>query len=182
MEIRSGKKKVTDKAKVAVIVRGNAKAAEVADLCRAHGKTVVLNSDRPFFLSKAVRDFYAMISSYIFADQPIYTYNYLMTPYALYDGVLSVSEMERLQGKQKELNEYLGRFRAETSWYKYQREFRIRPVLSVIKDMVENEHIIENFIAMDKVHMYGDDWTEAKKNKQALIDAKSYRMNLDKLM
>ena len=35
---------------------------------------------------------------------------------------------------------------------------------------------------MDKVHMFGDDWTEAKKNRQALIDAKSYRLNLDKLM
>ena len=30
--------------------------------------------------------------------------------------------------------------------------------------------------------MYGDAWTEAKKNRQALIDAKSYQKNLDKLM
>lgn len=182
MEIRSGKKKATDKTRVAVLVRGNTKAAEIADLCRRHGKTVVLNSDRPFFLSKAVRDFYAMISSYIFVDQPIYTYNYLMTPYAWYDGVLSVSEMEKMQGDPVELNRYLEKFRVSTSWHKYQREFRIRPVLSVIKEMVENENILDNFIAMDKMHMYGDDWTPAKKNKQALIDGKSYRANLDKLM
>lgn len=182
LEIRSGRKKATDKTRVAVLVRGNTKAAEIADLCRRHGKTVVLNSDRPFFLSKAVRDFYAMISSYIFVDQPIYTYNYLMTPYARYEGVLSVSEMEKMQGNPVELNRYLEKFRVSTSWHKYQREFRIRPVLSVIKEMVENENILDNFIAMDKVHMYGDDWTPAKKNKQALIDGKSYRANLDKLM
>ena len=52
----------------------------------------------------------------------------------------------------------------------------------MIKDIVENENVIENYIALDKDHMYGDDWTEAKKNRQALIDAKSYQMNLDKLM
>ena len=182
MDVRSGKKKVSEKTKVAVIVRGNKKAAEIAELCRANGKTVVLNSDKPFFLSQAVRDFYAMISSYIFVDQPIYTYNYLMTPYAAYDGVISVTEMERLKGDQKALNEYLQNYTVNTNWYKYQREFRIRPVLSVIKDIVENENVIDNYIALDKVHMYGEDWTEAKKNRQALIDAKSYQMNLDKLM
>lgn len=58
----------------------------------------------------------------------------------------------------------------------------MRPVLSVIKEIVETENIIDNYIALDKVHMYGDDWTEAKKNRQALIDAKSYQLNLDKLM
>lgn len=182
LDVRSGKKKVSEKTKVAVLVRGNKKAAEIADLCRAEGMTVVLNSDKPFFLSQAVRDFYAMISSYIFVDQPIYTYNYLMTPYAVYDDVISVTEMERLKGDQKALNEYLQKFTANTSWHKYQKEFRIRPVLSVIKDIVENENVIENYIALDKDHMYGDDWTEAKKNRQALIDAKSYQMNLDKLM
>ena len=182
MDVRSGRKKVTDRTRVAVLVRGNNKAAEIADLCRAHGKTVVLNSDRPFFLSQAVRDFYAMISSYIFAGQPTYLYNYLMTPYAAFDGVLSITEMEKFKGNRKKLNEYLETFTSQTSWHEYQREFRIRPVLSVIKDIVENEKVIENFIAMDKVHMFGDDWTEAKKNRQALIDAKSYRLNLDKLM
>lgn len=182
LEVRSGRKKVSDKTKVAVLVRGNAKAVEIADLCRVHGKTVVLNSDRPFFLSQAVRDFYALISSYIFVDQPIYTYNYLMTPYALYEGVISVAEMEHLKGEGGDVQAYLREFVSQTQWQEYQREFRLRPVLSVIKEIVEKESVIENYIAMDKVHMYGDEWTEAKKNKQALIDAKSYQKNLDKLM
>lgn len=96
-DIRSGKKKVNDKTKVAVLVRGNQKAAEIAALCGKNGKTVVLNSDRPFFLSRAVRDFYALISSYIFAERPIYTYNYLMTPYAAYEGRFLYLMMERIK-------------------------------------------------------------------------------------
>ena len=182
MDVRSGKKKISEQTKVAVIVRGNRKAAEIANLCRANGKSVVLNSDKPFFLSQAVRDFYAMLSSYIFVDQPVYTYNYLMTPYADCDGVISVAEMERFKGNQKALNEYLQNFTVHTNWHKYQKEFRLRPVLSVIREIVENERVIENYIALDKVRMHGGDWTEARKNKQALIDAKSYQMNLDKLM
>lgn len=182
LDVRSGKKKISEQTKVAVIVRGNRKAAEIANLCRANGKSVVLNSDKPFFLSQAVRDFYAMISSYIFVDQPVYTYNYLMTPYADYDSMISVTEMEQLKGNQKALNEYLQNYTVHTNWHKYQKEFRIRPVLSVIREIVENENVIENYIALDKVRMYGGDWTEARKNRQALIDAKSYQMNLDKLM
>lgn len=186
LEIRSGAKKVTDKTKVAVLVRGNMKATEIAELCRRHGKTVVLNSDRPFFLSQAVRDFYALISSYIFVEQPIYTYNYLMTPYANYDGVISVSEMEQRMkngaGNGMEVSEYLSEFLSQTKWHEYQREFRLRPVVAVIKEIVEKSKVIERFIAMDKVRMYGDAWTEAKKNRQTLIDAKSYQKNLDKLM
>lgn len=182
LDIRASRKKVTDQTKVAVLVRGNKKAAEIAELCRKNGKTVVLNSDRPFFLSQAVRDFYALISSYIFAEQPVYTYNYLMTPYAVYDGVISVPEMEAEKEKPEGLAEYLSGFLSQTQWHKYQREFRLRPVVAVLKDIVESSNVIENYIAMDKVKMYGEAWTEAKKNKQALIDAKMYQKNLDKLM
>lgn len=182
LDIRAGRKKVTDQTKVAVLVRGNKKAAEIAELCRKNGKTVVLNSDRPFFLSQAVRDFYALISSYIFAEQPVYTYNYLMTPYAVYDGVISVPEMEAEKEKPEGLAEYLSGFLSQTQWHKYQREFRLRPVVAVLKDIVESSNVIENYIAMDKVKMYGEAWTEAKKNKQALIDAKMYQKNLDRLM
>lgn len=182
LEVRSGRKKVTDQTKVAVLVRGNTKAAEIADLCRKNGKTVVLNSDRPFFLSRAVRDFYGMISSYLFPEKAVYSYNYLMTPYAVYPGKISVADMAELKGDEKALREYLSRFLSKTHWYEYEKQFRLRPVLSVIKDMIDNEGIVENFIAMDKARMYGDAWTEAKRNRQAMIDGRSYEKNLYKLM
>ncbi len=181
-DILSGYKKVSEKTKVAVLVRGNPKAAEIAEWCRLGGMTVVLNSDSPFFLSRAVRDFYAMISSFLFPDQPLYLYQYFMTPYADLNGELSLTEMERLEGDKEALNAYLHQFPAYDTWQSYQKKFRLKPVLSVIKDMVNQESLIERFIAMDKGNMTGDRWTEAKKNKQALIDAKRYRMNLDKLM
>ena len=58
--------------------------------------------------------------------------------------------MKRLNELEKK--EYLSKFIFK-SWYKYQREFRLRPVLSVIRDIIENENIIENFITIDKVRM-----------------------------
>ena len=30
-------------------------------------------------------------------------------------------------------------------------------------DIVENSDVIENFIGMDKVKLYGNEWSEAKK-------------------
>lgn len=182
LEIRSGQKKQTDKSKVAVLVRGNARAAKLAQLCRQHGKTVVLNSDRPFFLSQAVRDFYAMISSYVFEEKPVYMYNYLMTPYASYEGTVSIQEMDMEKEDPEKIKHYLMDFVKQTQWHTYQREFRTRSILAVLKEMIVDERVIQNYIAMDKARLTGTEWNEIKRNKQALIDAKIYQQNLEKLL
>ena len=182
LDIKSGRKKNDSKAKVAVLVRGSKKAEDIANLCRTHGKTVVLNSDRPFFRSSAVRDFYALISSFIFVERPIYMYNYLMTPYASYNGIISIKEMEKFYGDERAIKKYLKGFMADTKWMQYQKEFRIRPVLAVVKDILENENVIDNYISMVKTNLYSTQMSEAGRNKQAMIDAKRYQANLDKLM
>lgn len=182
LDIKSGRKEPNSRSKVAVLVRGNTKALEIAELCRADGKVVVLTSDRPFYLSDAVRDFYAMVSSYVFPGQPIYTYNYLMSPYADYEGVLDVAEMERMQGNESKVRRYLNDFLKDTTWYEYQKEFRLRPVLSVVKEMIEKGDVVNHFAELDKAKLFAANMTEAKRNKQAYIDAKQYQANLDKLM
>lgn len=182
LDIKSGRKKPDNKSKVAVLVRGVKRAEGIAELCRKHGVSVVLNSDRPFFRSRAVRDFYAMVSSYIFVDQPIYMFNYLMTPYSACTKPMSIKEMEKFNGDDRALRKYLAGFMAETRWTDYQKEFRIKPVLSVIKDLIEKENIIDNFIVRDKADLFAKDMPEAALNRQAMINAKRYRLNLDKLM
>lgn len=182
LEIRSGQKKQTDKSKVAVLVRGNARAAKLAQLCRQHGKTVVLNSDRPFFLSQAVRDFYAMISSYVFEEKPVHMYNYLMTPYASYEGTVSIQKMDVEKEDPEKIKHYLMDFVKQTQWHTYQREFRTRSILAVLKEMIVDERVIQNYIAMDKARLTGTEWNEIKRNKQVLIDAKIYQQNLEKLL
>ncbi len=182
MDIRAGRKKPGSKSRVAVLVRSANKADYVANLCRANGMSVVLNSDRPFFRSRAVRDFYAMISSYIFVDQPVYMFNYLMTPYARVKGEMSIRELEKISGDDRELRKYLTTFMADTGWLEHQKEFRTRPVLSVIKDMIEQDDLIDNFIARNKAELFAGQLSEAAINRQATIDAKRYRLCLDKLM
>lgn len=182
LDIRAGRKKANSKSKVAVLVRGNPKAMEIAELCRRNDKVVVLTSDRPFYLSDAVRDFYAMVSSYVFPGQPIYTYNYLMSPYADFEGMVDIAEMERLQGDDRKLRKYLNEFLKDTTWYEYQKEFRLRPVLSVVKEIVEKGDVVKHFVALDKAKLYAENMTEAKRNKQAYVDARQYQANLDKLM
>jgi len=183
LDIKSGRKKASSKSKVAVLVRGNNKAMEIADLCRDDGKVVVLTSDRPFYLSDAVRDFYAMVSSYVFPGQPIYTYNYLMSPYASFNGTLDMIEMEKLQGNHRKMMKYLNEYLKNTSWYEYQKAFRLRPVLSVIKEIVEKGDVVNHFAEMDKAKLFANDtMNEAGRNKQTYIDAKQYQANLDKLM
>lgn len=182
MDVKAGRKKVTDKTKVAVLVRGNNKAMEIADICRNEGLSVVLNSDRPFYLSRAVRDFYAFISSFIFIDSPKYIYNFLQTPYAKFEGLLSIEELEKYNGDNTLINEYLSKFVSQTNWFEYQRDFRLYPVMSVIKKVVEDASIFENYIAQEKGKLIGDKWTDAGRNREVLNRVKQYKANLDKLM
>lgn len=133
-------------------------------------------------MSQAVRDFYAMISSYVFEEKPVYMYNYLMTPYASYEGTLSIQEMDMEKEDPEKIKHYLMDFVKQTQWYTYQREFRTRSILAVLKEMIADERVIQNYIAMDKARLTGTEWNEIKRNKQALIDAKIYQQNLEKLL
>lgn len=182
LRVRKGIVKDDSKAKVAVIVRGNARAMELSNRCKERGLNVVLDSDRPFFLSEAVRDFYTMISSYVFSEEPVYKFNYLLTPYASVESAVSIAELDKYRNDSDTMELRLKEYLSQTAWEVYNTEFRISPVLAVIKKMINETKVIENYIAIDKVHMYGDEWNEIKKKRQAHIDAKVYQANLNKLL
>ena len=181
---KSGKE-TTEKDRVVILVRYNSQLDRVAKLIRESGIPVEVKRDGSFYNSEAVRDFYSMICSYMFADEPKYIFNYLMSPYSGQIEPIDVNEMERLNGDQAKLVGYLQKYLNETSWAMFYKELRLRPVMSVIKEIVDTGNIIDVFIAMTKSRlkaMREPVWEEKRIIAETKRRAKQYQADLEKLL
>ncbi len=63
---------------------------------------------------------------------------------------LDINAMERLSGDYENLVDYMDHFLNQTSWKKYHKDLRLKPVMSVFKDMMDSESIVDNYIALNK--------------------------------
>lgn len=172
-----------EKNRVVVLTRSNFQLNQIAAICKKNKIPCEVNREGEFFLCEAVRDFYAMISSFIFSDEPKYLFQYLLTPYANADFTLDIAELESYKGEKEDLLDYLDSFLIETSWEIYYKEFRLQPVMAVIKEIIENGDVVDRYIANAKrreiENGVEDDDTI---NKRVYMKAKKYKANLEKLL
>lgn len=180
--IEGSKKTPSEKDRVVILTRTKEELKNLARLLRKNKIPANVQQDGEFFTSEAVRDFYTMIGSYLFADEPKYIFNYLFTPYAGAVEAMDINIMEKLDGNYDMLVEYLGHFLGQTNWELYYKEFRLRPVMSVIKDILDEEPIIDQFIKDSKGRKLKDGWEEKRAVAAARIEAMKYQANLEKLL
>lgn len=160
--------------KVAILVRTNGQVDDVARICGSD-IPVVCKHDRPLYLSDSVRDFYAMVRSFVYADDPRAKMDFILSPYANISESVVLSELFELNGDRDLLNDLLLDYVDMTRWYHYHYEFERKPALSVIWDIVENTPVVDNYIASLK--------RKGESDEAYLRDrARQYRANLDKLL
>lgn len=181
---KSGKE-TNEKDRVTVLVRYNSHLDRIAKCLRESGIPVEVRKDGSFYNTEAVRDFYSMICSYMYADEPKYMFTYLMSPYAGNIEPIDVNEMERLNGDREKLTGYLQKYVNQTMWPHYYKELRLQPVMSVLKEMVDQGNIIDVYISMIKSRLKSIKepvWEEKRIIAEAKRRAKSYQANLEKLL
>ena len=125
-----------EKHRVVVLTRSNFQLAELKGILDEAHIPASVKQDGSFFASEAVRDFYVMISSFLFANEPKYVFNYLLTPYAGSVATMNIEEMESLEGDPILLQEYISKHLGNTAWKEYHKQLRLRPVMAVLKDMM----------------------------------------------
>lgn len=172
----------TEKDRVVVLCRTNRQLNNLGKICQMNHIPAIIKREGSFYISAAVRDFYAMISSFVFSDEPKYIFNYLVSPYANIENSMSVRQLEGANGDRSGLKSQLQIPLNETNWSQYYKEFRLRPVMAVIKNIVETEPIIDNYIAKLKRQQDELGWSEKASVANTLAQAKQYKANLDKLM
>lgn len=180
--VESSGKNPNEKNRVVMLTRTNTELKNLADLLRRNKIPASISQDGSFFTSEAVRDFYTMICSYMFADEPKHIFNYLLTPYAGEIEPMDINIMEQFDGDYDMLIDYLGHFLGKTTWEKYYKEFRLKPVMSVIKNIIDYEPILENYIINSKRCKLEAGWEEKRAIAQTRTDATRYQADLEKLL
>ena len=180
--VESRDQEPTEKNRVVVLTRTNSQLDMLAGILRKHKIPTSVRRDGSFYASEAVRDFYLMVSSFLFSDEPRHIFNYLLTPYAGSVEPIGIHEMEQLHGDYDKLVAYLDHYLDQTSWKHYHKELRLRPVMSVFKDMIDNGFIIDYFIANSKTRKRTNGWEENRCLAATLTEARQYQANLEKLM
>ena len=171
----------TEKDRVVVLCRTNRQLNDLSKICRMNHIPAIVKREGSFYVSAAVRDFYSMISSFVFSDEPKYLFNYLISPYVNLESSMSIGQFECANGERNELRTQLNVFLNKTNWSRYYKEFRLRPVMAVIKTIIETEPVVDNYIAKLKRQQNEAGWNENASIVNALAQAKQYKANLDKL-
>lgn len=171
-----------EKTRVVLLARTHREVARCARIMRRNKIPASVREDGSFYASEAVRDFYIMVSSFMFPDEPKYIFDFLLTPYAGDIDPMNVNDMEMLHGDYENLVDYLDHFLNQTNWKKYHKEMRLKPVLSVFKEILDDVSVIDNYIMNRKAILKEQDWPEARCVAQTFTDARQYQANLEKLM
>lgn len=180
--INTSGKQPTEKDRVVMLTRTNSELKSLGALLRAKRIPAIVLEEGSFYTSEAVRDFYTMISSYMFADEPKHVFNYLLTPYAGEIEAMDINAMEQFGGNYDMLIDYLGHYLKQTSWEKYYKDFRLRPVMAVVKSILDYEPILDNYIINAKKRYFDLGWEEKRCNAVVRANATRYQANLEKLM
>ena len=174
-------KKASEKDRVVMLTRTNHELQILADLLRKNKVPVTITQEGSFFTCEAVRDFFALICSYMFVDEPKYIFNFLLTPYAGEIESMDINLMEQLGADPDKLAEVLGHALKQTNWEEYYKDFRLKPVMSVIKKVLDYEPVVDNFIVNSKMRKREQGWKEEQCNAATRAEAARYQADLEKL-
>ena len=170
------------KNRVVVLTRTNSQVNEIARILDKYKIPAIAKRGGTFFQSEAVKDFFAFISSFLYFDEPLYMFNYLKSSFSGFCDTIELSELQKFNGDKTALKEYLDLLVRKTNWIEYADSFRVRPVLSVIKDVFKKEPYIQNFIARRKQIKKDAGWADEAIESSVYSEAVQYKANIDKLL
>lgn len=181
-QVESSGQKPSPKDRVVMLTRTNTELTKLNDLLRKNHIPASMKLEGSFYISETVRDFYALICSYMFITEPKYIFEYLLTPYAGEIEPIDINLMESFEGQKERLQDYLRHFVNQTNWEKYYKEFRLKPVMAVIKHIIDEEPILENFIMNYKRRLEDLGWGENRCIAATRTKAIQYQANLERLL
>lgn len=167
--------------RVAVLTRTNWQLGRLAEWCEAAGIPCHVKREGSFFSSRAVLDFFTVVRAYTFPASMQCLLDYAMSPYVKDN--IDLNELGRYQpGSKAQVNEIITGLES-SGWHENLKRFRIRPVLSVLEEIITEICPMDRFAAVREEELIrSGSWAAAGIENQILLEMKQYQANLDKLM
>lgn len=166
---------------VVVLARTNRELNQIANICLTARIPVIVKQEGSFYKSDAVRDFFAMISSFLFHD-PIHLFNFLNSPYSSSEVVPDFDLMCSMNADSGKLSDYLLNLLKQTSWHRFDSDMNYHPAFFVIRSILSEIPVVENYISILKGRCKAQKWSEEDTNAFVSARSKQYVADLDKLM
>lgn len=172
-----------DTAVITVLTRTNNELQQIRAWCEADGDIVHQIKERgSFFRSAAVLDMCAVLEGLLYEGVPMYVWESCNTPYVERKETINYEELKSLEGNTYHLLKKLYSYMDDGLWGKYRKDIKDRPVLSVIREMVDGCKPVERY-ALTRVRMLKQQGLDDEDVfTQATLDTRSYKANLEKLL
>ena len=129
--------------KVALIVRTNRHAKDVARICEEAGLAVTQNLDGTFFKSDAVRHFKMLLDALLYPHEMKNAIGLLESPYFAYE--IPSRTLVGFQGDSERLDTFISSH-IGNDLSGYVRDLRLSPVLSVIQKVITEKGLRDNIL------------------------------------
>jgi ATP-dependent exoDNAse (exonuclease V) beta subunit len=171
--------------KVVALVRTNYQASQIKDWCMEENIPCYVEVGGTFFISEAVRDCISLVGAYTYTEEPAFKINLINSPYIKNGQKLNWRELWQANGDKKQINSILDNILNdyENKYKNYKEDFRTKPVLQVIKNIIRESNVVNNYYSR---RLYELNELSEENNKdaetQARMDAIRYYKNLNKLL
>lgn len=166
--------------KITCLARKNSQLRKIKEWCEKEKIVCLIRERGSFYESKAVLDFCALIEAYLYDNEPVYLYNYILSSYG--SGHVDYKALSECQGDKFKIFGILLREINIVAWENNRVDIKNKPIMAVIRGIVEESKPVVQFGIRRKSELVNHGYPLEKATEQAQLDAKQYDVNLKKLL
>lgn len=166
--------------KITCLARKNSQLKKIKEWCEKEKIVCLVKEIGSFYTSDAVLDFCALIEAYLFDNEPMYLYNFIMSSYGT--GRVKFDELRECDGNKFKIFSCLLSEIEAGVWERNRQDLRNKPVMAVLRGMISDMDPIKNYGLRRKSELLAKNYPEDNAIKQAVLDTTQYEANLKKLL
>lgn len=168
---------------IACLTRNNSELKQIREWCEEKNIVCLIKEKGAFYRSDAVLDFCTLVEAYYYENEPMYLYNYLNSSF--YHDQIPVEQFVDCNGEREALMALVVKLidqEGDATWESDKNDFRNKPVLAVLRRIIEEKHPVKNYGMKRKSTLLQKGYSRDTATRQAIIDTKQYDANLRKLL
>ena len=171
----------TQKKSIMVLARYNWQLRKVKEWCDKAHRACLIRKKGSFYTSPTVKEFCALLEALLYYAEPMYLFNFVRTAYCY--KTIDTDELELFNGaKSKQLHYFQNLIKENYEWDELIEKLRNRPVMSVLCEIIDNIKPSIRYGAIQRQKYILSGYTYEEGTKQAVLDAKQYELDLQKLL
>lgn len=165
---------------ITILTRKNSELQTIRKWCEKEKIVCLIKEKGSFYKSEAVLDFCAMAEAFLFDNEPMYLFNYIMSSYG--EGKINYDLLVKAEGKKEKILEVLLDKLDRNYWDKNREDLRNKPVMAILRRIVSDANPVNKFCVRRREELILKNYPEKEAINQSIIDSTQYEADLKKLL